>query len=81
MGKSDIARTHKHMSPEDQRTFDRWLKANAIVGLLFTAAIVAMAFAGSKSVGPRDATVADNKNASDVAALRARSQQGMSSPD
>ena len=29
MGKSDIARMYKYMSAEDQRTFDRWLKANA----------------------------------------------------
>ena len=70
------------MSPEDQRTFDRWLRANTIVGLLFAAVLVAMAVAGSNSAGPRDATVADNRDAPNVAAPEARSRQtGMPSAD
>jgi hypothetical protein len=70
------------MSPEDQRTFDRWLRANTIVGLLFAAVLVAMAVAGSNSAGPRDATVADNRDATNVAAPGARSRQtGMPSVD
>lgn len=56
---SDFARICKSMSPEDQRTFDRWLKANAFAGLLFTTVVVVMALAGSMSGEPREATVVD----------------------
>jgi hypothetical protein len=66
MGKGEIARYYKFMSPADQRTFDRWLKANAIVGLVLTTGIVAMAIGGSKA---RDAAVADNTASGCVAAL------------
>jgi hypothetical protein len=44
--------------PGDQCTFDRWLTANAIFSLIFAIGIIAMALAGSKSVGPGDAAVA-----------------------
>jgi hypothetical protein len=47
MGKGYILRARKTMSEEDQRAFDRWLKANAVVGLIFAAGIIAMAWAGS----------------------------------
>jgi hypothetical protein len=57
MSKGEIARHYKRLSPADQRTFDRWLKANAIVGLIFTIAIVAMAISGSTA---RDPEVANN---------------------
>jgi hypothetical protein len=50
MGKDKISRDYKIMSPEDQRTFDRWIKANAILGLIFAVGIVAMGVAGSNSV-------------------------------
>jgi hypothetical protein len=66
MGKGEIARHYKIMSPADQRTFDRWLKANAIVGLILTIGIVAMAISGSTA---RDPAVADNITSSCVAAL------------
>jgi hypothetical protein len=75
MGKSDAALNYKSMSPEDRRSFDRWLKANAIFGLILAAGVVAMAFAGSRTVGSRDATMADNRDASDVAAAAARDRQ------
>jgi hypothetical protein len=82
MGKSDAALNHKSMSPEDRRSFDRWLKANAIFGMIVAAGVVAMAFAGSRIAGSRDATMADNRDASDVAAAAARSRQtGMPSSD
>jgi hypothetical protein len=57
MGKGEIARYYKFMSPADQHTFDRWLKANAIVGLILTIGIVAMAISGSTA---RDPEVAQN---------------------
>jgi hypothetical protein len=57
-------------------------RANAIFGLILAAGVVAMAFAGSRTVGSRDATMADNRDASDVAAAAARNRQtGMPSTD
>jgi hypothetical protein len=47
------------MSAEDQLTFNRWLKANTVVGLILAAGLAAMAVAGSNSVGRLDAAVAD----------------------
>jgi hypothetical protein len=60
------------MSAEDQRTFDGWLKANAVISLIFVAGIVAMALAGSRSLEPRDAAVADNSKSSNVVASEPR---------
>ena len=70
---SEFARICKSMSPEDQRTFDRWLKANAFAGLLFTTAVVVMADAGSMSGERREATVAD---ATSPALSKPSSRQG-----
>ena len=75
MGKGRIASYYGRLSPEDQRTFDRWLKANAIVGAIFATGLIAMALTGSKSVGPRDAEVASRTKASDVAVSEQRWRQ------
>ena len=65
MSKGDIVRQYRAMSPEDRRTFDRWLKANAVIGSIFAAGLFAMALAGA--AGPRDPTAAINIDASKVA--------------
>jgi hypothetical protein len=49
---------YQRMSVEDQIQFDRWLKANAVVASIFTAAVVAMAFVGGQNSGPADASTA-----------------------
>ena len=72
MGRGKIASYYERLSPEDQRTFDRWLTANAIFGLIFAIGVIAMALAGSKSVGPGDAAVATSTRASDVATSETR---------
>jgi hypothetical protein len=72
MGKGQIAFYLKQMSAEDQCSFNRWLKANAILGSIFTAGIIAMAVAGSMSAGPRDAAVASSTSASGGAMPEAR---------
>src|SRR5499427_6700697 len=54
MGQDSIGFYYSRLSPEDQRTFDRWLKANAIVGAIFATGLIAMALTGSGSVGPQD---------------------------
>ena len=71
MGKSDIPRNDR-MSPQDRRAFDRWLDANAVISLIFAFGIAAMALAGAYSAGPRDAVVANNTKASDLAASEQR---------
>lgn len=58
------------LSPEDQREFDRWLKANAILGLIIAGGLVAMALAGSTSMGRPDSAATDNPKSSDIATLR-----------
>jgi hypothetical protein len=55
MGRGQIASYYERLSPEDRRTFDRWLTANAIFSLIFAIGTIAMALAGSKSVGPGEA--------------------------
>ena len=80
MGRADNPQNYKIMFSEDQRTFDRWLTANAVVGLILVAGLVAMAVAGSNSVAPRDAVMADGTKASDaVASERGHEQTSVSS--
>ena len=66
MGKANVSMLYKRMSPEDRSTFDRWLKANAIVGLILTVGIVAMAVAGSRSTDQCDVATASMTRASAV---------------
>jgi hypothetical protein len=58
MGRCNLLSYYQRLSAEDRRTFDRWLQANAIFGSIFAVALIAMAFAGSRSIAPRDAAVA-----------------------
>ena len=52
MTKGKAFRQYGRMSAEDQRAFDRWLAANAIIGSLFAAALVFMALAETNVAGP-----------------------------
>jgi hypothetical protein len=56
--------------PEDQREFDRWLKANAIVALIIAVAMLAMALAGSNSSGRPDSALIDSPKSPDIAASK-----------
>ena len=44
MTKSEMTQLHEQMSADDGM-FDRWLKANGVLGSMFAAALVAMAMA------------------------------------
>jgi len=44
------SRELQNMSPEDQLTFDGWIRANAVVGSIFAIGMLAMAVVGSNSV-------------------------------
>jgi hypothetical protein len=52
MTKGDIHRIYRNMSPQDQRAFERWLKANVVVASVFAAGFIAMALAGADALGP-----------------------------
>jgi hypothetical protein len=58
------------LSPEDQREFDRWLKANAIVALIIAVGMLAMALAGPNSSGRPDSARTDGPESSDIAASK-----------
>jgi hypothetical protein len=62
MAKGKIFRYYKLLSQEDQGTFDRWLEANAVAGLILAAGLVAMALAGSNAKSPSEAMLADGAN-------------------
>jgi hypothetical protein len=42
---------YRRQSCTDRVAFDRWLKANAVVASIFSAALVVMAFAGARPAG------------------------------
>jgi hypothetical protein len=44
--------------PRNPREFDRWIKANAVIGSIFAIGILAMAAAGLNSAGQQDGTTA-----------------------
>jgi hypothetical protein len=61
-----LGQKYRALSPEDRRTFDRWLRANAAAGLILAAGLVAMAVMGSSSPERNEATRADRTKASEV---------------
>jgi hypothetical protein len=62
-----LSQQYEKMSLEDQRTFDRWIKANATFGAVLALGILAMAIAGVNAPGP-DAAMSASPNASHVLA-------------
>ena len=58
MTKGEILAKYKHLSPEEQHSFNRWLRANAIVGVLLAVAVVTVALNGSQTSGPATAPAA-----------------------
>ena len=68
MAKGKIIQQYRTMSPEDQLTFNRWLKANAVAGVIVLAGLVAMAMMGANSERPRDPILAAGKNVPELVA-------------
>jgi hypothetical protein len=62
-----LSQQYERMSPEDQRTFDRWISANAIFGAVLALGILAMAVAGFNAPGP-EAAISASPKASNVVA-------------
>ena len=63
-----LSQQYEKMSPEDQRTFDRLIGANAIFGAVLAVGILAMAVAGSKAPGSDAAMSASPQTSNLVAA-------------
>jgi hypothetical protein len=63
MTKGELLAKYRNLGPEEQRKFDGWLKANAIVASLFALALVAMALNSSGPPGPDTATAKGVDNA------------------
>jgi hypothetical protein len=61
MGNANIRKLYSSISSEDQRTLDRWVRANAVIGLIFAALIGGMAMAGWMAVGPPETAVANGR--------------------
>jgi hypothetical protein len=59
-------------SPQDWREFDRWIKANAIIGSLLAAGLFAMAVAGAPSLGPGDTAAAGNPSGTEMTTASSR---------
>jgi hypothetical protein len=66
-----LSQQYERLSPEDRRTFDRWMRANAVLGAVLALGILAMAFAGFNAPGPDATKYAGPKDkASNVVARR-----------
>jgi hypothetical protein len=61
-----LSQQYQRLSAEDQRTFDRWISANAILGAVFAVGMLAMAVAGSNSPGQSDLAIATNPKAPNI---------------
>jgi hypothetical protein len=64
MTKGEIIGQYRNMSAQDQRTFDRWLSANLVIGSVIAAGLLFRAFGGPDLVTP-GAAVADGKPAAE----------------
>jgi hypothetical protein len=58
--------SYQSISPKGQHEFNGWLRANAILGSIFTISMLAMAVAGANSAGRSDAAMAATPNVANV---------------
>jgi hypothetical protein len=72
MDRSNIPRHYKMLSPDDRRTFDRWLKVNVVFGAILVIGLAAMAVAGSYVTAPHEVAVAAGGKTTDGAASQLR---------
>jgi hypothetical protein len=69
MGKGYVFSWRKSMSPEDRRTFDRWLKGNALGGAIFAVGLLASSLLGSQRATPPDDELAGGPGTPVIATL------------
>ena len=73
MTKGELLAKYRDLSPEDQRKFDRWLKANAVVATIFALGLVAMAVNSTGLPGPNTATAKSADKGNTAAAVNGSS--------
>ena len=59
-------------SPQDWREFDRWIRANAVIGSLLAVGLFAMAVAGVPSAGSGDTAAAGNSTGTEMTTASSR---------
>jgi hypothetical protein len=69
-------RTYLQMWTKDRNAFDRWMKASAVAGSIFAAAVVVMAIGSSTAPGPERAVATPGTEIS----ASARHGEGTMSP-
>jgi hypothetical protein len=74
MTKGEAFHQYQHMSADEKRTFDRWLRLNAVVATVFAAGLLAMSLASTFTPGPRSA-LAQNILGIDVSAAAKNHRQ------
>src|SRR5262245_63345141 len=72
----DTSWEYQSASPENQRKFDRWLKANAILSLLLALGMLAMALAAI-TTSPKSSNVAAGKSDELAAGAAGRDTAGV----
>jgi hypothetical protein len=73
MTKGELLANYCNSSPEDQRKFDRWLKANVVVAAVFALGLMAMAVNSTGLPGPDTATAKSSDKDNTAAALNGSS--------
>jgi hypothetical protein len=73
-------RTYMQMWTKDRNAFDRWMKASAVVGSIFAAAVVIMAVTSSKAPGPEQAAAGGTPGTEISASARHGEQTDALSP-
>jgi hypothetical protein len=58
MGTGKILQQYRTQFPDDQATFNRWIRANAVIGSIIAIGLIAMAVAGSRSGPPQEVELA-----------------------
>jgi hypothetical protein len=71
-------RGYVHLWTRDRNTFDRWMKACAVVGSIFAAAVLIMALGSSKAPGPQQAAMAGMPGTEISASARHHNQASVS---
>jgi hypothetical protein len=72
-------RAYTHMWTKDRNSFDRWMKASAVVGSLFAAAVLIMAI-GSAKAPSLDQAAAGRTPGTEVSASARHGSEGAMSP-
>jgi hypothetical protein len=74
MTNGEVFQRYQRMSADEKRTFDRWLRLNAVVATVFAAGLLAMSLASTFTPGPRSALAQDRPGIDVSAAAKNHTQ-------